>query len=169
MRKILLIGAGRSSRYLIQYLLQHAEAGDWMLRVADVSEESARMKIESHPRGSAVSLDIHHDQKRKKEIEDSDLVISLLPADLHLSVAQDCVAARKNMLTASYVSDGMRLLQHDAVAAGVALINECGLDPGIDHMSAMKVIHEIRAAGGELSSFKSYTGGLVAPESNDNP
>lgn len=169
MRNVLLIGAGRSSTSLIQYLLQHATTGAWTITVADVSEESARAKIGNHPAGRAIYFDISDEQVRAKEIWKSDLVISMLPAHMHLPVAKECVRLKKHLVTASYVSKEMQDLDLDAKGNGVLLLNECGLDPGIDHMSAMKIIDELKKQGAVLNSFKSFTGGLVAPESNDNP
>ena len=169
MRHILLIGAGRSSSSLINYLLNHASTHDWTLTVADISEESARQKIGGHAGGRAIRFDIQNEKQRVDEISKSDIVISMLPAHLHLPVAEACVRWKKNLVTASYVSGEMQELDERAKQNGVILLNECGLDPGIDHMSAMKIISEIKKEGGEISSFRSYTGGLVAPESNDNP
>ena len=169
MRQILLIGAGRSSFSLINYLLQNASAQDWTVTVADVSEESAKQKISGHTHGRAIRFDIHNEKQRMDEISKSDIVVSLLPAHLHLAVAEECVRQKKNLVTASYVSKEMHDLDEHAKQNGVLLLNECGLDPGIDHMSAMQIISEIKRGGGEITSFKSYTGGLIAPESNDNP
>jgi len=140
-----------------------------MLTVADVSEELARQKIGGNKQAKAIRFDIHDEKLRVEEISKSDIVISMLPAHLHLPVAEECVRQKKNLVTASYVSKEMQDLDEAAQQQGVLLLNECGLDPGIDHMSAMKIIGEIKKSGGEIVSFKSYTGGLVAPESNDNP
>ena len=169
MRSILLIGAGRSSSFLIRYFLDHAREQDWNLTVADVSIESAKEKTRNHPLANAIAFDINNDQQRKEEIGKADLVISMLPANMHLPVAHECVAQKKHLATASYISKEMQQLHVQAMKEGIALLNECGLDPGIDHMSAMKIIDEIKSAGGEITSFKSFCGGLVAPESNDNP
>ena len=169
MRNLLLIGAGRSSSNLIQYLLQHAQAENWTLTVGDVSEENAKSKTGGHPAARAIRFDIQSEADRKKHVSEADLVISLLPAHMHLPVAKECLAQKKNLVTASYVSAEMMELHEDANRAGIILLNECGLDPGIDHMSAMQIIDEVKNAGGTITSFKSFTGGLVAPESNDNP
>lgn len=168
MKHIFIIGAGRSSYYLIRYLLEHAP-GNWTVTVGDVSLDLAKEKVGNHSSGSAISFDIHDADSREKEIAKADLVISMLPAFMHVEVARDCVRLKKHLVTASYVSPEMQALNADASAQGLILLNECGLDPGIDHMSAMKAIHEIRGQGGRLTAFRSYTGGLVAPESNDNP
>ncbi|MFZ7146508.1 MAG: saccharopine dehydrogenase C-terminal domain-containing protein [Bacteroidota bacterium] len=169
MRRILLIGAGRSSSSLINYFLENAKTENWTLTVGDVSVESARQKTNDHPAATAIQFDINSQTDREKHIREADIVISLLPAHMHLPVAIECVKQRKDLVTASYVSPEMQELDAGAKVAGVILLNECGLDPGIDHMSAMQIIDEIKSKGAELTSFKSYTGGLVAPESNDNP
>lgn len=169
MRNVFLIGAGRSSSYLINYLLEHAKDGDWTLTVADVSIQNAQEKIKGHPAGRAIEFDMHNDALLSGEVSRADLVISMLPAHMHLPVALECVKQKKNLVTASYVTKEMHDLDSEAKQNGIIILNECGLDPGIDHMSAMKVIHELQEKGARLNFFKSFTGGLVAPESNDNP
>ena len=169
MRNILLIGAGRSSAFLIQYMLHHSSEQNWTLTVADVSEELALQKINGHINGLAISFDVNNELQRTNEISKADIVISMLPAHMHLPVALDCVSLKKNLVTASYATKEMLELDVEAKKNGVLILNECGLDPGLDHMSAMKIIEDVQSAGGEITSFKSYTGGLVAPESNDNP
>ena len=169
MRKILLIGAGRSSTILIQYLLDHASAETWTLKVGDVSKDLAEKKIAGHPAGTAIAFDVENKDERSTAIAEADLVISMLPAHMHLPVAMECLKQKKNLVTASYASTDMQAMHGDAAASGVLFLNECGLDPGLDHMSAMQIIDDIRSANGTISSFRSYTGGLVAPESNDNP
>lgn len=169
MQSIFVIGAGRSSSSLISYLLTHASFENWRVKVGDVSLELAQQKIAGHEKGEAIAFDMNDEAQRHKEIQGADLVISMLPANLHGKVAQDCVRFKKNLVTASYVSDEMRTLDEAAKEAGILLLNEIGLDPGIDHLSAMKIIDAAKAAGEEITLFKSYCGGLVAPESNDNP
>jgi len=169
MKKILLLGAGRSSPVLIQYLLDRATASDWQLSIGDVSEEAAKEKTHGHEQAVAIKFDVNDAAQRQYEVERTDLVISLLPASLHYLVATDCVKYKKHFLTASYVSAEIQSLHDDALKSEVLLLNECGLDPGIDHMSAMEIIHRLKKEGCELQSFKSYTGGLVAPESDNNP
>lgn len=169
MKTILVIGAGRSSSALISYLLRHAESNSWNVRVGDMNGQFAADRIGGHASGSAFVLDINNQLQREQEISRADLVVSMLPAFMHGQVAQDCVRFGKHLVTASYVSDAMRALHDEASAKNVILLNEIGLDPGIDHMSAMQIIDDIRAKGGELQAFYSYCGGLVAPESNDNP
>lgn len=169
MTKLLIIGAGRSSTSLIDYLLDQATAHNWEITVADMDERQAREKVGAHARGKAMAFDIKNAEARQQLIAAHDFVISMLPAFMHGDVARDCVALGKHTATASYVSAEMRALDAEARAKGLLLLNECGLDPGIDHASAMRVIDEIKQKGGEVAVFKSYCGGLVAPESNDNP
>lgn len=169
MTAILIIGAGRSTPSLIQYLLQQAPVLDLKLTVADMNLELAQEKTGGNPYATAIAFDITNDTQRRELIQAHDLIISMLPAHMHTQVAKDCVHFGKHMATASYVSKDMQSLHDDAVQKGLLLLNECGLDPGIDHASAMQVIDTIKAQGGQITSFKSYCGGLVAPESNDNP
>lgn len=169
MKNILLIGAGRSTISLIEYLLENLEREDWSLVVGDQNLEFATSKIGNNPRAKAIKFDVTDDSQRVTEIKKADIVISMLPAHMHISVAKDCVSFKKNMVTASYVSKEMRALEDEAIKNGVTIINEIGVDPGIDHLSAMKVIDEIRDKGGEIEEFETFTGGLIAPESDDNP
>lgn len=169
MKNILIIGAGRSSASLIDYLLRLSDTHEWKVTVADVDVHLAEEKVAGHSNGIAVSFDIRNEEQRKFVIGQHDMIISMLPAFMHGDVARDCVELGKHMATASYVSNDMRKLEGEAKKKGILLLNECGLDPGIDHASAMKVIDEVRARGGRITGFKSYCGGLVAPSSNDNP
>jgi saccharopine dehydrogenase-like NADP-dependent oxidoreductase len=169
MQTILVLGAGRSSSVLITYLLQQATVHSWKIVVGDVSEEAARQRIGGSTRGQAVFFDINN-QESHTIIQSADVVISLLPAHLHPLVAARCVELRKHLLTASYVSKEMEAFHEDAKAKNILLLNECGLDPGIDHMSAMQVIDKVKAMGGKLISFDSFTGGLISPDSDrENP
>lgn len=169
MKKILILGAGLSSSSLIKYLLDHSEQHEWKVIVGDMSLEVANKKINNHQNGEAIEFDVFNEQQRIKEIENADIVISMLPARFHHLVAEKCIEFEKHMITASYVSPEVRALHKDAENKNLLLLNEIGVDPGIDHMSAMKVIDDIKAKGGELTSFKSSTGGLVAPEYDNNP
>jgi len=169
MKKILLFGAGKSATALIDFLLENAEKEGWQLIVVDANIEMARSKIGHSTRGLAVSFDINHDEERIKYINEADIVISLLPPTLHYIVAQDCVQLSKNLLTASYVDDHIKRLEPEIENRQLLFLCEMGLDPGIDHMSAMKLIDEIRAKDGHIISFQSHCGGLVAPENDDNP
>ncbi len=169
MKKILLIGAGLSSSTLIKYLLDNAEEQHWTLTVADQSEELASKKVAGHPAGRAIKFDAFNTQQREQEIKNANLVISMLPANLHYVVAETCMRFNKNLVTASYVSDQIKAMDKELRSRGLLFLNEIGLDPGIDHMSAMQVIDKIKAKGGKLEVFESNTGGLVAPEYDNNP
>lgn len=169
MKKILIIGAGRSSTILIEYLLKQSEKYNWKITVTDNNLSLAQSKINQHPNGSAEELDVFDIPKRQQLIKDHDFVISMLPASMHPEVAEDCIRFGKSMATASYVSDTMKSLDKVAKEKNIVLFNELGLDPGIDHASAMKIIDQIHQQGGKIITFHSYCGGLVAPESNDNP
>ncbi len=168
MRNILIIGAGRSASSLIQYLLNKSEAESLHLTIGDLSLELAQRKIDNHKNATAIAFDIFNKTQRQIEIEKADIVISMLPAHMHIEVAKDCITFKKHMVTASYVSDAMQELDAEAKANNLIFMNEIGLDPGIDHMSAMKVIDEIREQGGKMILFESFCGGLVAPESDNN-
>jgi saccharopine dehydrogenase-like NADP-dependent oxidoreductase len=168
MRKILLIGAGRSASSLITYLLEKSYSENLQITIADISLDLAKSIINNHENGKTLVLDIFNNPERIKAIKNSDIVISMLPAHLHLNVAKDCITYGKNMVTASYISEDMKSLNEEATKKGLIFMNEIGLDPGIDHMSAMKVIDSIRDKGGKMLLFESFTGGLVAPECDDN-
>jgi saccharopine dehydrogenase-like NADP-dependent oxidoreductase len=169
MKKILIIGAGLSTISLIEYLLENAEKHDWQITVGDISEENAKRKVNGNPRGTAKVFNIKDDLESWNTIAQHDVVISMLPASLHHLVAEKCIDLRKPMLTASYVTDQIKALDEKAKKAGVPVLMELGLDPGIDHMSALKVMNRIKDEGGKLTSFYSFTGGLIAPESDNNP
>ncbi len=168
MRTILIIGAGRSASSLIQYLLNKSKEENLHLIIGDLSLALAQKKTHNHPNATPISLDIFDENQRKKAIEKADIVISMLPAHLHIEVAKDCIVYKKHLVTASYVSDAMQELNAAAIENNLIFMNEIGLDPGIDHMSAMKVIDEIREKGGKMLLFESFCGGLVAPESDTN-
>lgn len=169
MKKILILGAGLSSSSLIKYLLDHSSQYNWKVRIGQRTIEVARRKIGNHPNGEAIAFDVSNKQQLLEEVKNADVVISMLPARFHNLVAEKCVEFGKHMITASYVSKDIKALHEKAVEKGLLLLNEIGVDPGIDHMSAMKVIDEIKAKGGEMIAFKSSTGGLVAPEFDNNP
>lgn len=168
MRKILVIGAGRSSSSLIKYLLDKSTEESLHITIADVNLESAKSKINNHENATAISLDIFNVEERKKAIMESSIVISMLPARFHLEVAKDCLEFGKNLVTASYVSKEMQELHTKVVEKGLSFMNEIGVDPGVDHMSAMQIIDKIHDKGGKMLLFESFTGGLIAPESDDN-
>lgn len=168
MRTILIIGAGRSSSSLITYLLQKSFSENLHIIVADISIEVAENKIQQHENGTAIALDISNKREREAAIQKATIVISMLPAHLHIKVAKDCLTFNKNIVTASYISEEMKALNSKVVEQNLIFMNEVGLDPGIDHMSAMKVLDAIREKGGKILLFESFTGGLVAPESDNN-
>jgi len=168
MRKILIIGAGRSSSSLIKYLLDKSTSENLHILIADVNLESALSKTNNHKNATAIALDIFDVAERRKVINDVSIVISMLPARFHIEVAKDCLEFGKNLITASYVSKEMQALNDRVLEKGLIFMNEIGVDPGIDHMSAMQVIDEIHSKGGKMLLFESFTGGLVAPESDDN-
>ncbi len=166
MKKIVAFGAGLVSKPGIRYLLDKG----FQVTVASRTVSKAEAIVEGQANGKAVAFDITKDDLEKTGlIQDHDLAISLLPYAFHPDIAKACIKHKKLMATTSYVSDAMKALDEDAKKAGILIMNECGVDPGTDHMSAMKVIHEVQAKGGKIISFRSTTGGLPAPDSNDNP
>ena len=154
---------------LIKYLLDNSIDNNWQLIVADFSKVLADHAVGEHPNGKSIFLDITDEVQRNVAISNADIVISMLPASMHITVAKDCIRLKKNLVTASYVSKEIFDLDVAAKKAGVLLLNEIGVDPGIDHMSAMAVINDIKAKGGRLTSFKSFCGGLVHPDYDNNP
>lgn len=169
MQTILVIGAGLSSSSLIRYFLDNSIENNWQVRVVDQDIELVKRKIDGHPNGVILSFDALNPLERRPEIEKADLVVSMLPARFHVEVAKDCIELKTNLITPSYVSNEMKALDAEAKEAGIVIMNEIGVDPGIDHMSASKILDEIKAKGGKLHSFKSFCGGLVAPENDNNP
>ena len=169
MKKILIIGAGRSSTALINYLIKASEENGWQLTLADSDLALAEAKTKHSSHAEAVQLDVNDVNVRQELIQDKDVVVSLLPAFLHPIVAKDCILFSKNLVTASYLNDEIREMSDVCESKGLLFMGEMGLDPGIDHMSAMEKINEIKEKGGKLKAFYSYTGGLIAPESDDNP
>lgn len=169
MKKILVIGAGRSTSSLIQYLLFNAENENWFITIADQSKDLANEAANNHNFAKAIAFDVNNEEERNRLIDEHDLIVSMLPAHMHIAVATDCIKYKKHMVTASYVSKEMKTLNQQAIDAGIIIMNEIGVDPGIDHLSAMRVINEIKEKGGELQAFETFTGGLVAPESDNNP
>lgn len=168
MRSILIFGAGQSSSSLVSYLLKKSVSESLELIIADISPDNAKLLVKGHPKGSVVQLDIFQDEQRKAQIRKADLVISMLPASLHTLVARDCVEFGKNLVTASYISDELEKMDPEVKKKGLVFMNEIGLDPGLDHMSAMQVIDRIKALGGKMIMFESFCGGLIAPESDSN-
>jgi len=169
MKKILVIGSGRSSSSLIKYLLDNSDLEKWTVTVVDFNLKLAESKVGNHPNGFSFQLDANNDVKRKEYIKSSDVVISMLPAHMHYKVLKDSVDCGVHVITPSYITNEIKSLNKNALKNNVLVLNELGLDPGIDHMSAKKLIDQVKAKGGEVKGFESYTGGLVAPESDDNP
>ena len=166
---ILIIGAGKSATVLIQYLQQKAVENDWYVILADGDEANAKNKWNNAPNGNALGINIENELDRQNLVQKADIVVSMLPAQLHFLVAKDCLEFGKPLFTASYVDDNMRSIAAEIESKQLLFLCEMGLDPGIDHMSAMAIIDEIHEKGGKITSFKSHCGGLVAPESDDNP
>ncbi|RUA17042.1 MAG: saccharopine dehydrogenase, partial [Flavobacteriia bacterium] len=167
-RTILVIGAGKSTSYLLDYILKKSKEENLHLKIGDLHPEHIPKEFTSHPNCTAFTLDIFNDGERKKAVSEASIVISMLPASLHIKVAEDCIQYKKHLITASYVSKELEALDGEAKKNGLVFMNEIGLDPGIDHMSAMEVIDRIRDKGGKMLLFESFTGGLVAPESDSN-
>ncbi|UOQ51369.1 saccharopine dehydrogenase family protein [Hymenobacter cellulosivorans] len=169
MSRILLLGAGRSASSLLHYLLLHAATEGWQLTVADVNPAHLTTTLAAHTEyARAVAFDIQQEAQLHELVGQADIVISMLPALFHLPVAKACVQYGRHLVTASYVSAEIRELDAQAKAADILILMECGLDPGLDHMSAMRALHDIRARGGQLTAFRSYCGGLLAPDSEGN-
>ncbi len=169
MKSILILGAGLSASSLIRYLLKNAASENWHLRIVDQDRDLVLKKIGDSPYATALSFNALVSEERMPEIEKADLVISMLPARFHVEVAKDCLKLKKHLITPSYVSSEMKSLHEEAKKEKLIFLNEIGVDPGIDHMSAMKIIHEVQASNGTISSFKSFCGGLIAPDSDNNP
>ena len=169
MKKITILGAGLSATSLINYLLERADKNDWTIKLGDYDLDLAKSKINGNPKGEAFQFDVTDETLVERIVSESDIVVSMMPARFHQSIAENCVKHKKNMLSASYVSKEMKALNEAAKEAGIGLFNELGVDPGIDHMSAMRIIDNLRNNGAKLNAFFSFTGGLVAPEYDNNP
>ncbi len=166
MKKVVVFGAGLVAAPLVEYLLNQP---DFEITVATRTVAKAERMVEDAKNGKAVAFTIDQMEKLEELIKEHDLAISLLPYTHHVTIAKMCLKYKKNMVTTSYVSEPMQALDAEAREKGVILLNECGLDPGIDHMSAMKIIHDVQNKGGKIASFTSFCGGLPAPDANDNP
>ena len=167
MRKILIVGAGKSSPYLIKYLLDKSQEEELLIHITDLDTNHLK-KYQKYENCKVSPINISSEKEREEFISESDLVISMLPARFHIILAKSCLKLKRNLLTASYVSEEMKTLTNDIKNSELLFLNEMGLDPGIDHMSAKKIIDELLANGAKINSFKSYTGGLIAPESDNN-
>ncbi len=166
---MLVIGAGKSTSVLIAYLLEEATKHDWHVRVADRDGDLAARRVAGHPRGEAFGFDATDTGALPPLCRAADLVVSLLPANMHGPVAEACAQAGTHFVSASYVAPEIRALHETAERRGVTLLCEMGVDPGIDHMSAMERLDALRADKAKITAFETFTGGLVAPESDDNP
>ncbi len=169
MKQILVLGAGKSSPYLISYLLEQAEQNDWFVTIADMDLELAKSRLGESTRGSAIRFDVNDSEMRASHIKKSDVVVNMLAPRFQHLVGLTCVRMGKHMVSVSYEDIRMRDLAPDAERKGVLMLTEIGLDPGIDHMSAAQMIHKIREKGGMIKSFESYGGGLPAPDTLSNP
>ena len=169
MKKVVVFGAGKSATVLIDFFKEVTIAKEFAVVVADYDLAVVQEKVGSHYWVQAIQIDIKDDTARRELVASADVVVSLMPPALHYLIAQDCIAYKKHFLTASYVDDAIQQHADEIKNSGVLFLFEMGLDPGIDHMSAMKLIHSIQQAGGEITSFVSHCGGLVSPESDDNP
>ncbi|MCB0487540.1 MAG: saccharopine dehydrogenase NADP-binding domain-containing protein [Cyclobacteriaceae bacterium] len=169
-KSILILGAGRSSSALISYLLEKANNGNWHVTVGDFFEQAAKDRVGSSGNGTAIRFNIEEEEASAQAIQAADIVISLLPAAFHPRVAKLCLYHKKHLFTASYISDEMKSFHEEAKQKDLLFMNECGLDPGIDHMTAMEVMDRIRDEGGKMISFESFAGGLIAPTTDpSNP
>jgi saccharopine dehydrogenase-like NADP-dependent oxidoreductase len=165
MKKVLILGAGMVVNPIVRYLLDK----NFIVTVATRTKSKADEMIGGHPNGRSVAWTVELEAELDQMIADHDLTVSLLPYLYHVMVAKKCIRLKKNMVTTSYVKPEMRALDGEAKAAGIIILNELGLDPGIDHMSAMRIIDHIHAKGGKVEEFYSFCGALVAPEVEENP
>ncbi len=168
MRKILIIGSGKSTSFLIKYLLDKSQEENLHITVGDINIHNANKLIGSHENANTITLDVFDKNSRESAIQNADIVVSMLPARFHIEVAKDCITYGKSLVTASYINAEMQALDQPVKNKGLVFMNEIGVDPGIDHMSAMQVIDRITDKGGKMILFESFTGGLVAPESDNN-
>ncbi|MDI9319432.1 MAG: saccharopine dehydrogenase C-terminal domain-containing protein [Phycisphaerales bacterium] len=171
MVSVLVVGAGKSSTFLIDILLKNTQkrSSVWNVTIADSDEKALKYKVRNYPNAKIAVLDINNSSQRQKLVKHADIVVSLMPPDLHILLAKDCLQFKKNLITSSYASEEMRTLDAKVKEAGLMFMCEMGLDPGIDHMTGSNIFNSIRKVASEILSFKSYCGGLIAPESDDNP
>jgi len=169
MKNILVIGAGLSASSMLRYFCDNAKKEGWTIKVGDQNGDLAKAKIKGCENAEGFQLDGLNASEREPLIKWADLVISMLPAVHHIEVAKDCIKFKTNLITPSYISDAMKDLNQEAIDAGIIIMNEMGVDPGIDHMSAKKILDEVEGLGGKMHIFESFTGGLVAPQSDNNP
>ncbi|OYU55096.1 MAG: saccharopine dehydrogenase [Chitinophagaceae bacterium BSSC1] len=166
---ILVFGAGKSATVLIDFLKKTITQNNWLLMVADSNLATVLAKLDGYPGTTGLQINIEDQEARKSLVKTASIVISMMPPSLHYLIAEDCLEFGINLLTASYLDEKTKALSNQVQAKGLLFLYEMGLDPGIDHMSAMQIIHEIQSKGGVIKSFRSHCGGLVAPENDDNP
>ncbi|MGD8305497.1 MAG: saccharopine dehydrogenase C-terminal domain-containing protein [Ignavibacteria bacterium] len=169
MKKVLVVGAGRSAISLISYLINKSEDQNWKITVADQSIQTANEKTNGHPNTKAIELNVNDSVHVTREIAKADIVVSLVPPELHIHLVKYCMVNKKHFVTASYVSEDMRKVHGEASKSNLIFLNEMGLDPGIDHMDTMRLLSKVKKIGGKPYSLKSYCGGLITPESDNNP
>ncbi len=169
MKKILVLGAGYSTPFLIRHLLDEAERNDWFVTVGDRDVALARRRVGRHPRAQAIPFDVSDPTLREEQVASHDVVVNMMPPAFQFLVADDCVRHGRSMVSASYEDMRMRELDDDAHRRGVLILSECGLDPGIDHMSAVDMVRRVRAEGARITAFRSYGGSVPAPEFDGNP
>lgn len=169
MRQILVLGAGQSSPYLIHTLLEMARQHNWFVTIGDIDLDTAQQRLGDHPRGSAIYFDVHDTALRSSQVEHADVVVNMLAPAFQDLIASECIRHGRHMLSVSYRSQATRNMHADAQRKGVLLLCEMGLDPGIDHMSAMALIERIRGEGGVIRGFRSYGSGIPSPDQAQNP
>lgn len=169
MKNILILGAGQSAPFLISYLLDEAKKHEWSITLCDMNLELANSRIDGHPNGTAVKFDVNDEESRHAQIKNADVVVNFLAPRFQYIIALDCVTFGKHMISASYEHENIADLSNDAERKGILILNEMGLDPGIDHMSAMRIVQQVREQGGQIKSFVSYGSGIPAPEVKSNP
>ncbi len=169
MKRILVLGAGQSSPYLISHLIEQAEKHDWFVVVGDINLNLARKRVDNCPRAAAIRFDVNDAVMRTTHISKADVVVNFLAPQFQYLIALECLHHRTHVISASYEDIRVKELDQDANRTGILILNEVGLDPGIDHMSAMSIIDKIHREGGVIESFTSYGSGLPSPEASVNP
>ena len=169
MKNILILGAGQSAPYMISFMLDRAKENNWFVKVCDFNLELAESRVANHPNGQAIQFDANDIEFRQSLIKEADIVLNLLAPVFQYPVALDCVQFGKHVITASYTDPRVKALNNEAIKKNILILNEMGLDPGIDHMSAMAVIESVKKSGGEITGFLSYGSAVAAPSPNLNP
>ncbi len=169
MKRILILGAGKSASHIISYLLKKSETFDWKITVGDLDQQLAQKKINGHQNGTAVQFDVTNAEHREKYISEVDIVASLLPFIFHSIVAKDCLKFGKHLVTASYVDKESMAMNEAFEKAGLLFMGEIGLDPGIDHLATMKMLDTLKSKGGDINAVYSFAGALIHPDHDTNP